>query len=122
MSEYISFKKFITPTFIMIIYILGALVVTIGAIHKNGLQLLSCSICLSVRFLTPQIRIASMNHLGARIAGTVVAFLGWLAFIVLYLAFYGGNFSFWQSLAVFIASGAVVIAIIAVMWIYWALK
>jgi hypothetical protein len=29
MSEYITFKKFITPTFIMIIYILGALVVTI---------------------------------------------------------------------------------------------
>jgi hypothetical protein len=63
-----------------------------------------------------------MNHLGARIAGTVVAFLGWLAFIVLYLAFYGGNFTFWQSLAVFIASGAIVIAVIAVMWIWWALK
>ena len=29
MSEYITFKRFITPTFIMIIYILGALVVTI---------------------------------------------------------------------------------------------
>ena len=76
----------------------------------------------SVRFLTPQIRITFMNHLGARIAGTVVAFLGWIAFIVLYLAFYGGNFTFWQSLAVFIASGSIVIAIIAVMWIYWTLK
>jgi hypothetical protein len=32
MSEYITFKKFITPTFIMVIYILGALVVTIGSI------------------------------------------------------------------------------------------
>lgn len=63
-----------------------------------------------------------MNHLGARIACTVVAFLGWLAFIVLYLAFYGGTFTFWQSFAVFIASGAIVIAIIAVMWIWWALK
>ena len=31
MSEYISFKKFITPTFIMIIYVLGALVITIGS-------------------------------------------------------------------------------------------
>lgn len=29
MSEYLSFKRFITPTFIMTIYILGALVVTI---------------------------------------------------------------------------------------------
>ena len=32
MSEYLSFKKFITPTFIMVIYILGALVLTIGSI------------------------------------------------------------------------------------------
>jgi len=32
MSEYISFKRFITPTFIMVIYILGALVATIGSI------------------------------------------------------------------------------------------
>jgi len=63
-----------------------------------------------------------MDHLGARIAGTVVAFLGWLAFIVLYLAFYAGGFTFWQSLAVFIASGAIVIAVIAVMWIYWVMK
>jgi hypothetical protein len=31
MSEYISFKRFITPTFIMVIYILGALVITIGS-------------------------------------------------------------------------------------------
>ncbi len=31
MSEYIGFKRFITPTFIMIIYILGALVITIGS-------------------------------------------------------------------------------------------
>jgi hypothetical protein len=31
MSQYISFKRFITPTFIMIIYILGALVITIGS-------------------------------------------------------------------------------------------
>jgi hypothetical protein len=31
MSGYISFKRFITPTFIMVIYILGALVITIGS-------------------------------------------------------------------------------------------
>jgi len=31
MSEYIGFKRFITPTFIMVIYILGALVITIGS-------------------------------------------------------------------------------------------
>jgi len=63
-----------------------------------------------------------MNHLGTRVAGTVVALFGWLAFIVLYLAFFGSNFNFWQSLAVFIASGAIVIAVVSVLWIRWALR
>jgi len=32
MSEYLAFRRFITPAFIMIIYILGAILITIGAI------------------------------------------------------------------------------------------
>lgn len=63
-----------------------------------------------------------MNSLGAKAAGTVVILCGWLAIIVLYLAFFAGGFDFWQKLAVFIASGAIVIAIVAVMWIKWAVK
>jgi hypothetical protein len=63
----------------------------------------------------------TMNNMGSKVAGTVVAFFGWFAFIVLYLAFYAPNFNFWQSLAVFIASGAIVIAIIAALWIKWAM-
>jgi len=54
--------------------------------------------------------------------GTVAVLFGWLAFIVLYLAFFGGSFDFWQKLAIFIASGAIVIAAVAVIWIRWALK
>ena len=57
-----------------------------------------------------------------RISATVVAIVGWLAFIVLYLAFFVGNFDFWQKLAVFIASGAIILGIIAIVWIKWALK
>jgi len=54
--------------------------------------------------------------------GTVAVLFGWLAFIVLYLAFFAGSFDFWQKLAIFIASGAIVIAAVAVIWIRWALK
>jgi uncharacterized membrane protein len=64
---------------------------------------------------------STVNNIGNRVVGTVVAFFGWLAFVVLYLAFYAPNFNFWQSLAVFIASGSIVIAIVAVLWIKWAL-
>jgi hypothetical protein len=60
--------------------------------------------------------------MGVRVAGTVIAISGWLAFIVLYLAFLAGNLTFWQSLAMFIASGAIVIGIVAVAWILWAFK
>lgn len=57
----------------------------------------------------------------SRVVGTVIVLFGWLAFIVLYLAFLAGNFDFWQKIAIFIASGAIVIGIVAVFWIRWAL-
>jgi len=63
-----------------------------------------------------------MDSLGAKAAGTVAILFGWLAIIVIYLAFFAGNFDFWQKLAIFIASGAVVIAIVSVIWIKWTLK
>ena len=63
-----------------------------------------------------------MNSMGAKAAGTVAIMFGWLAIIVLYLAFFAGGFNFWQKLAVFVASGAVVIGIVAVMWIRWTMK
>jgi len=58
----------------------------------------------------------------SRIAGTIIIGVCWLAFIVLYLAFFAGNFNFWQKIAIFIASGAIVAGIISVMWVKWALK
>ena len=64
----------------------------------------------------------AMNSLGTRVAGTVLVGAFWLAFIVLYLAFFAGGFDFWQKLAIFIASGAIVTGIVAVIWIKWALK
>jgi phosphate starvation-inducible membrane PsiE len=72
--------------------------------------------------LTFTSKAVGMNSLGAKAAGTVVILFGWLAIIVLYLAFFAGDFHFWQKLAVFIASGAIVTAIVAVMWIKWAVK
>jgi hypothetical protein len=66
--------------------------------------------------------LVGMNSLGTRIAGTIIAAACWLAFIVIYLAFFANGFDFWQRFAVFIASGAIIFAIIAVLWVKWALK
>jgi hypothetical protein len=62
------------------------------------------------------------NKLENKVIGTVVAFFGWLAFIVLFLAFSLGSLDFWQKVAVFIASGSVLTCIIAVLWIRWTMK
>jgi hypothetical protein len=58
---------------------------------------------------------------GSRVAGTVIVGVGWLAFILIWLAFYAGNYDFWQNLAMFIVSVIVAIGIVAVIWIKWAL-
>ena len=62
-----------------------------------------------------------MNTLGSRIAATIMATALWLAFIVLYLAFFAGSFDLWQKLAIFIASAAIVIGAVAAMWTKWVL-
>ncbi len=63
-----------------------------------------------------------MNSLGSRIAGTIVLGVRWLAFTVLYLAFFAGSFDIWQKIAVFVASGAIVCGVIAALWIEWAVR
>jgi hypothetical protein len=63
-----------------------------------------------------------MDSLFAKIAGTVILLFGWLAITVLYLAFFAGSFDFWQKLAIFIASGAIVLAALALLWIRWTIK
>jgi len=62
-----------------------------------------------------------MVSFGSRIAGTIIVGVGWLAFILLWLAFYAGNFDFWQNIAVLLASIIIAIGITAVMWIKWVL-
>ena len=60
--------------------------------------------------------------MGTRVAGTILVGVLWFAFIVLYLAFYAGDFNLWQKAAVFLASGAIAGGLIAVFWVKWALK
>jgi hypothetical protein len=63
-----------------------------------------------------------IGGLGSRIAGTVLIAVSWLAFFILYLAFWAGSFNIWQNIAVFLASLLIVGGLIAVMWILWGTK
>jgi hypothetical protein len=63
-----------------------------------------------------------MATLGSRIAATILVIVFWFAFIVLYLAFFAGGLDWWQRAAVFLASGAVAIGLVAVFWVRWVIR
>ncbi|MGD0423941.1 MAG: hypothetical protein ABSA92_10855 [Candidatus Bathyarchaeia archaeon] len=63
-----------------------------------------------------------MASLGSRIAATILVIVFWFAFIVLYLAFFAGGLDWWQRAAVFLASGAVAIGLVAVFWVRWVIR
>lgn len=69
----------------------------------------------------PSVKQPAMNLLGLRAAGSVMVGACWLAFIVLFLAFFAGEMNFWPKAAVFIASGSTAGGLTAFMWIRWAL-
>jgi len=52
-----------------------------------------------------------------RVTGIILVDVCWLAFIILFLAFYPAKFDFWQNVAAFLASGIIVAGIIALIWI-----
>lgn len=60
--------------------------------------------------------------LASRVAVSIVVGVGWLVFIILYLAFYAENFSVYRNLAIIFASVLVVSAILGPMWAYWGMK
>jgi hypothetical protein len=69
-----------------------------------------------------QLKLNNMDSLGTRISATVAVAVGWLVFVVLYLAFFATSFDFWQKFAIFIASGAIVLGVVVIIWIRWLMK
>lgn len=63
-----------------------------------------------------------LKSIGSRVAGTILVSVFWFAFMVLYLAFFAQNFGFWQKAAIFLASGAIALGLVAVFWVKWALE
>jgi Trk-type K+ transport system membrane component len=63
-----------------------------------------------------------MASFGSRIAATILVIVFWFAFIVLYLAFFAGGLDWWQRAAVFLASGAIAIGLVAAFWVKWTIR
>jgi len=62
------------------------------------------------------------DGLWSRVTATIIVGIGWLVFLILFLAFYAGNYSFWQNIAIFLASTLIAGGFIAAMWAAWALR
>jgi len=60
--------------------------------------------------------------LAPMIAVTILVGVGWLIFLILFLAFYAGGFNIWQNLAIIFVSILVVGAILGSTWAYWGIK
>jgi hypothetical protein len=59
--------------------------------------------------------------LASRITLTIVVGLGWLAFLVIFLWFYGWELGISKSLAILILSILVVCLILIPVWVHWGL-
>jgi hypothetical protein len=57
-----------------------------------------------------------------RIYVTILAGLGWLVALALWLFFYAGNFSILQNIGIFILSVALIGIIVILLWLPWSFK
>jgi hypothetical protein len=57
-----------------------------------------------------------------RVSLSILAFFGWIIFLIIWLFFYAGNFSVYQNIAILIVSLLVFIAINGAAWASWGVR
>jgi hypothetical protein len=62
------------------------------------------------------------EDLGYKPTISIIAGVGWLIFIILWLAFYASNYQWEQNLAILMVSTLLVFLIVGGMWAIWSLK
>ena len=60
--------------------------------------------------------------MGWRVAVSVVSALGWLAFLIAWLAFYAGDYTGYENLAIALISILALGAVMGLAWIPWAMR
>jgi len=60
--------------------------------------------------------------LGWRVSLSIIAGVGWLVFIILWLFFYASNYTGYQNVAIFLISILAIIAILGAPWIIWGMR
>lgn len=53
---------------------------------------------------------------------SIIAFLAWLVFILLFAVFWSNGFNLFQDIVILIASIGIVVVLIGLMWFIWGRK
>lgn len=59
---------------------------------------------------------------GWRVATSIVVSVGWLIFLIVWLAFFAIDYNGYQNLAIFLVSILVIAAILGPIWAVWGMK
>ena len=62
------------------------------------------------------------KELGYKPTVSIIASVGWLIFIILWLAFYASNYSWEKNLAILLFSTLIVFLLLGGMWAIWSLR
>jgi len=62
------------------------------------------------------------KDLGYKPTASIIFGVGWLIFIILWLAFYASNYSWEKNLAIFLFSTLIVFLVLGGMWAIWSLR
>ena len=57
-----------------------------------------------------------------RVALSIIVGIGWLIFLIIWLAFYAQDFNVYQNIAIFLVSILAVAAILGSAWAHWGMK
>ena len=57
-----------------------------------------------------------------RVSLSIIVGVGWIVFLILWLAFYASDFSVYENIAIFLASLLIVGAILGASWASWGMK
>lgn len=63
-----------------------------------------------------------MQGLRLRVAASILLFVGWLSFVLLYAAFWAGGYSLFQSIVIVLVSLLVLAGILGAMWASWGMR
>ncbi len=63
-----------------------------------------------------------MAGLRLRVAASILGFVTWLSFVLLYAAFWAGGYTLFQSIVIVLVSLLILAGVLGAMWASWGMR